>query len=153
MGGFESIHNLIRDFSKDHALGQKLLEIRLQKEWPSIVGHTLAKHSFPDCIRFHKLYLVAENSVWLQQLVFLKPTILRALQTRVPELSLVDIVLRLDTLSPPRAQSEEVSPPIHQTPSPEHLALAHQLAKRVSNPELREAISQTIAKGLAARPS
>ncbi|MGD9852039.1 MAG: DUF721 domain-containing protein [Nitrospirales bacterium] len=150
MGGFESIHNLIQDFSKDHALGQKLLEVRLQEEWPSIVGPTLAKHSSPDSVRFHKLYLVAENSVWLQQLVFLKPTILQALQTRVPELSLVDIVLRLGTLSAPRAQPEEVSAAI-PAPSPEHLALAQQLAKRVSNPELREAIRQTIAKGLSER--
>lgn len=152
MGGFESIHNLIQDFSKDHALGQKLLEARLQEEWPSIVGHTLAKHSSPESVRFHKLYLVAENSVWLQQLVFLKPTILQALQTRIPELSLVDIVLRLGTLSAPRAQPEEVSSAT-PTPSPEHLALAHQLATRVSNPELREVISQTIAKGLSERPS
>lgn len=148
MGGFEPIHNLIQDFSKDHALGQKLLEVRLQKEWPSIVGQTLAKHSSPDSIRFHKLYLVAENSVWLQQLVFLKPAILQALQTRIPELSLVDIVLRLGTLSLPKAQPEEISPAIH-APSPEHLALARQLAQRVSNPELRETISQTLAKGLS----
>ncbi len=152
MGGFEPIHNLIQDFSKDHALGQKLLEVRLQEEWPSIVGQTLAKHASPDCIRFHKLYLVAENSVWLQQLVFLKPAILQALQTRIPDLSLVDIVLRLGTLSPPKAQPEEILPAIH-APSPEHLALARQLAQRVSNPELRETISQTMAKGLSEGPS
>ena len=152
MGGFEPIHNLIQDFSKDHALGQKLLEVRLQKEWPSIVGQPLAKHSSPDSIRFHKLYLVVENSVWLQQLVFLKPAILQALQTRIPELSLVDIVLRLGTLSPPKAQPEEISPP-NRAPSPEHLARARELAQRVSNPELRETISQTMAKGLSEGPS
>lgn len=101
MGGFEPIHHLIQDFSKDHALGQKLLEVRLQEEWPSIVGQTLAKHSSPDSIRFHKLYLVAENSVWLQQLVFLKSSILEALQSRIPELSLVDIILRLGPLPAP----------------------------------------------------
>lgn len=152
MGGFEPISSLIQDFSKDHALGQKLLEIRLQEEWPSIVGQTLAKHSSPDGIRFHKLYLVAENSVWLQQLVFLKPAILQALQTRLPELSLVDIVLRLGTLSPPKAQQEENFPAI-RAPSPEHLALARQLAQRVSNAELRETISQTMAKSLSERAS
>jgi len=148
MGGFEPIHQLIQDFSKNHVLGQKLLEARLQEEWPEIMGQTLAKHSSPESIRYHKLYLVAENSVWLQQLMFLKPSILQALHTRIPELSLVDIVLRLGPLTVPRFQPDKV-PPAPTAPSPEHLALAHQLAKRLSNPELREAVCQTIAKGLS----
>lgn len=148
MGNFEPLGHLIQDFSKDHVLGQKLLEVRLQQEWPSIVGQTLAKHSSPDSIRFHKLYLVADNSVWLQQLVFLKPTILQTLQTRIPELSLVDIVLRLGPLSTPKTQPEEISPNIPE-PSPAHVAFAHQMADRLSNPELREALRHTIAKGLS----
>lgn len=148
MGGFEPIHHLIQDFSKDHALGQKLLEVRLQEEWPSIVGQILAKHSSPDSIRFHKLYLVAENSVWLQQLVFLKSSILEALQSRIPELSLVDIILRLGPLPAPMVTPQDVVPDV-PGPSPEHVALGLLLAKRLSNPELRKAIGQTIAKGLS----
>jgi hypothetical protein len=140
---------LIQDFSKGHSLGQKLLETRLKDQWPSIVGQTIAKHSSPDSIRFHKLYLVAENSVWLQQLVFLKPTILQTLQTLMPELSLTDIVLRLGTLPlsmPKQPEAIENRVPI---PSAEHLALAQHLAKRVADPQLREAISLTIAKSLS----
>ena len=148
MGHFQSIQALIQEFSKDHALGQKLLEVRLQEEWPSLVGQTLAKHSSPESIRFHKLYLVAENSVWLQQLVFLKPTLLQALQTRIPELSLVDIVLRLGTL-PISNQPMEEAPVRAPIPSPEHMALGHQLAKRLANPELQKVLGPLIAKGLA----
>ncbi len=149
MGNFESIQVLIQDFSKGHSLGQKLLETRLKDQWPSIVGQTIAKHSSPDSIRFHKLYLVAENSVWLQQLVFLKPTILQTLQTLMPELSLMDIVLRLGTLPFSMPKHPEVIENPLPIPSSEHLALAEQLAKRVADPQLREAISLTIAKSLS----
>jgi hypothetical protein len=149
VGNFESIHALIQDFSKEHSLGHKLLEARLKDQWPSIAGQTIAKHSSPDSIRFHKLYLVAENSVWLQQLVFLKPTILQTLQTLMPELSLTDIVLRLGTLPPPMPKHPEAIETPIPTPSSEHLALAKQLAKRVADPQLREAISLTIAKSLS----
>jgi hypothetical protein len=149
VGSFESIQVLIQDFSKGHSLGQKLLETRLKDQWPSIVGQTIAKHSSPDSIRFHKLYLVAENSVWLQQLVFLKPTILQTLQTLMPELSLMDIVLRLGTLPSSMPKHPEVIENPLPIPSSEHLALAEQLAKRVADPQLREAISLTIAKSLS----
>ncbi len=143
------MQTLIQDFSKDHVLGHKLLEARLQDAWPSIVGHTLAQHSSPDSIRFHKLYLVADNSVWLQQLVFLKPTLLHSLQTRIPELSLVDIVLRLGSVTGPRPKPEDVPPSACPVPSADQVALGHRLTKRLANPELQKLLGSIIAKGLA----
>ena len=40
----------------------------------------MGSHTWPAQIRFKKLYLVVRNSVWLQQLTFLKPALLAKLQ-------------------------------------------------------------------------
>jgi hypothetical protein len=152
MGSFESIQRLIHDFSKGNPLGHKLAEIQLQQEWETLVGSTIAKHSYPESIRYKKLHLVADNSIWLQQLLFLKPAILEAIQSMMPALSLTDIVLRIGSLPPsPPPQPEPVSPPLPAhvgEPSP----FATGLAKRLSNPELQTILSQTITKALAEPP-
>ena len=148
MSSFESIRSLIQDFSKGNPLGLKLSEVRLQQEWEHLVGSTMAKHSYPESIRFKKLHLVADNSIWLQQLVFLKPAILDAIHSMLPDLFVTDIVLRLGSLPQPSLQPDPipaVPPEILTEPSP----FATGLAKRVKNPDLQAILSQTITKALA----
>ena len=148
MSSFESIQSLIQDFSKGNPLGLKLLEVRLQQEWEHLVGSTMAKHSYPESIRFKKLHLVADNSIWLQQFVFLKPAILDAIHSMMPDLFVTDIVLRLGSLPQPPAQPDSIpsaTPEFIAEPSP----FATGLVKRLSNPDLQTLLSQTITKALA----
>jgi hypothetical protein len=53
-----------------------MFEARLRRQWPDIVGEPIAAHTRPDQVRFKKLYVLVHNSVWLQQLTFLKPVLL-----------------------------------------------------------------------------
>jgi hypothetical protein len=152
MSSFESIQSLIQDFSKGNPLGLKLSEVQLQQEWENIVGSTMAKHSYPESIRFKKLHLVADNSIWLQQFVFLKSAILEAVHSMMPALSLTDIVLRIGSLPPSTPQPALDSPsPTECVPEPSPFARG--LTKRLNNPELQTILSQTITKALAEPPS
>ncbi|MDH5297283.1 MAG: DUF721 domain-containing protein, partial [Nitrospirota bacterium] len=148
MSYFESIQSLIQDFSKGNPLGHKLAELQLQQEWEHLVGSTMAKHSYPESIRFKKLHLVADNSIWLQQLLFLKPAILEAIHSMMPDLSLTDVVLRIGSIPhpPPPLDPRPAAPPAFVT---ESSPFATGLAKRLSNPELQTLLSQTITKALA----
>ncbi len=148
MGAFESIQAVIQDVSKGSALALKLSESRLQHEWEGLVGQTIAKHSYPESIRYKKLYLVADNSIWLQQLIFLKATILEAIHSMMPDLALTDIILRIGSPSNKhsmleRTRLESSSSPI--LPSPFATALTQQL----NNPDLQALLSQTITKALS----
>lgn len=151
MSSFESIQSLIQDFSKGNPLGLKLSELQLQQEWEHLVGSTMAKHSYPESIRFKKLHLVADNSIWLQQLLFLKPAILEAIHSMLPDLSLADVVLRIGSIP----QAPPPPDPIPPAP-PEFVAksspFATDLAKRLTDPELQTILSQTITKALAEKP-
>ena len=73
----------------------KLLESRLRRDWVSIVGEPIASNTWPDQIRYKKLYLLVHNSVWLHQLTFLKPTLLHKLNTVAGGELVTDIVLRV----------------------------------------------------------
>lgn len=151
MSSFESIRSLIQDFSKGNPLGLKLSEVQLQQEWENLVGSTMAKHSYPESIRFKKLHLVADNSIWLQQLLFLKPAIMEAIHSLMPDLDLTDVVLRIGSIPQPPTQPDPIAP---DTPVffPETSPFAAGLAKRLSNPDLQNLLSQTITKALAEPP-
>ena len=151
MGSFTSIQTLIKDFSKGSALGQKLAESRLQQEWETLVGQTIAKHSYPESIRYSKLYLVADNSIWLQQLRFLKPALLETIRSLLPDLSLTDVVLRMGSI-PERIPPVVPSPPVVPQPPVLPSPFATGLAERLSDPELQALLSQTITKALSIPP-
>ena len=148
MSTFESIHSVLQEVSKGSALALKLSEVRLQQEWEGLVGQTIAKHSYPESIRYKKLNLVADNSIWLQQLVFLKATILEAIHSILPDLALTDIILRIGSIPEkrpamvPTRLTSSVPPTL---PSPFAVASSQQL----NNPHLQVLFSQTITKALA----
>ena len=148
MSAFESIQSVLKDVSKGSALAMKLAQSRLQHEWESLVGQTISKHSYPESIRYKKLYLVADNSIWLQQLVFLKGTILKGIHSTMPDLEVTDIILRIGSIPEklpvivPASHSSSVSPVL---PSPFAIALTEHL----KNPDLQALLSQTITKALS----
>lgn len=152
MSAFEPIRSVLKDVSKGSALALKLSQARLQLEWEELVGQTIAKHSYPESIRYKKLYLVADNSIWLQQLVFLKTTILKAIHSTLPDLEVTDIILRIGSIPEkhpviePASRSSSIPPVL---PSP----FATELTEQLKNPDLQALLSQTITKALAQSPS
>ena len=151
MSAFESIQSVLQDVSKGSALGMKLSEARLQQEWEGLVGQTIAKHSYPENIRYKKLYLVADNSIWLQQLVFLKATILEAIQSTISDLDVTDVILRIGSIPEKRpvvVTTSPTSPVPPLLPSPFAAALTEQLG----NPDLQALLAQTITKALSQPP-
>lgn len=106
--------DILSRFLKTHGMAIHMLEFRLQQHWPEIVGEHVARHTWPDSVRHRKLYLVAENSVWLQQLLFLKPELLAKINGAADGEALTDIVLRVGTVPSPAAGE---GPSSHPAPS------------------------------------
>jgi hypothetical protein len=95
--------DILSRFLKTHGMAIHMLEFKLQQHWLEIVGEHVARHTWPDSVRHRKLYLVAENSVWLQQLLFLKPELLAKINGAADGEALTDIVLRVGTVPAPVA--------------------------------------------------
>ncbi|MBX3236722.1 MAG: DUF721 domain-containing protein [Nitrospiraceae bacterium] len=136
-----------------HRLGleSKLFEARLRRSWPELAGEAIAAHTRPDQIRFKKLYIYVQNSVWLQQLTFLKPVLLQKVNTLAGQPLVTDIVLRIGEGFTEQAASAtpalaEASDP---TPSPELLAEAARHTASIQDPALRAQLTRVIAHALS----
>lgn len=139
-----------------HRLGleSKLFEARLRRDWPDIVGDPIATHTRPDQIRFKKLYVFVHNSVWLQQLTFLKPVLLEKVNTMAGETLVTEIVLRIGELS---AEQRSSLPPSTQEatqpqPSAELLREAALHSQGIQDPALREHLAAVMVQALSLTP-
>ena len=138
--------DILARFLKTHGMASRMLEFTLQQHWIEIAGEHVGRHTRPESIRHHKLYLVAENSVWLQQLLFLKPELLAKLNGIADGAALTDIVLRVGATSPapdssgPAAGQTEAPPPEPTEPALNtahlHAALEETL-RPIADPDLQ----------------
>ena len=105
--------DILTRFLKSHGMVTRMLEHSLQERWPEVVGDHIGRHTWPESIRHRKLYLVAENSVWLQQLRFLKPELLAKIQAVSDGEGITEIVLRVGALPIPETKT---TPPAFPLP-------------------------------------
>src|SRR5438105_1419101 len=85
--------DLLRSFMKTHGFELRMQEFRLQRHWTEIIGQHIGSHTCPGALRNGKLFLLAENSVWLQQLLFLKTELLARINEALGENVIHDLVL------------------------------------------------------------
>ena len=95
LASIDSLSSILEGVARRLGLESKLLESRLRRDWVSIVGEPIASNTWPDQIRYKKLYLLVHNSVWLHQLTFLKPTLIQKLNGVAGGGLISDIVLRV----------------------------------------------------------
>lgn len=161
---FDSIASVLHHVLHRHGMETKVFEHKLRRQWSDVVSEPIAAHTRPDQIRFKKLYLIVDNSVWLQQLTFLKPTLLETINAAAGSPIVSDIVLRVGEV---RAQEENTkvkgkSEDPGSSPEPgdadavmaqESIAQAEAHAAAVTDPELRSRLTEVMAHALAQRPA
>lgn len=133
-----------------HRLGleSKLFEARLRRQWPDIVGEAIAIHARPDQIRFKKLTVFVHNSVWLQQLSFLKPVLLEKVNALAGEPLVTEIVLRIGDVPVNTALASESPDKTVQEPPAELLIEATQHTQNIQDQTLRERLTEVMVQTL-----
>ena len=149
-GTIDSFGNILSGLAKRLGLESRLFELRLQHQWKEIVGDPIAAHTCPDQIRFKKLYLIVRSSVWLQQLTFLKPTLISKLNEKAGTDLITDISFRVGEI-PLRDQEPVPAAPIKDFPPVTEAALteASAHAAAVQDPELRNRLTQVMAEAFS----
>jgi hypothetical protein len=146
--------DILSRFLKSHGMTLHMLEFRLQRHWREIVGEHIARHTWPESVRHRKLYLVAENSVWLQQLVFLKPELLAKINGAAAGETLTDIVLRIGTVPVPDADEGASRPPTPPEPNEEPVsgetrAAIEAAVQAVADPDLQARLRTLFSKSVS----
>ena len=146
-GTLDSFGTILSGLSKRLGLESRLVELRLQHQWRDIVGEPMASHTWPANIRFKKLYLTVRNSVWLQQLTFLKPALLTKLQADVDPELVTDIVGRVGELPNDLAVPPgDRDPDIRSVQSESSWAEVVTHTTTIQDPSLRERFREVISR-------
>ncbi len=150
-GSIDSLSNVLEGLARRLGLESKLLECRLRRNWVSIVGEPIASNTWPDQIRYKKLYLLVHNSVWLHQLTFLKPTLLQKLNTVAGGELITEIVLRVGEI-PSRVVVSATTPTGDGDPTISEAVLAETLphVSAIQDPDLRLRFTLAISRNLRA---
>lgn len=148
MPAFSSSRSLIREISQSHGFAVRLCEYRLQKQWNALVGEVVAAHTWPTRIKFRKLHVAVENSVWLHQLIYLKTTLLEKIQAQMEDLSLQDIIFRIGEIPESREETVDVhADQVLVSPAARKTALEY--TQGVNDAELRDSLTRVIARALS----
>jgi hypothetical protein len=151
---FDPVSSVLHGIARRFGLEAKLLEHRLREQWPEIVGEHVAAHTRPDQIRFKKLSLIAETSVWLQQLTYLKPMLIEKINHVAGGALVTDIVLRVGEITGDVGESKmqnEKGKIDEREPTLESVAQAEAHAACLKDPDLRARLAAVMAQALSSR--
>ncbi len=150
---FSSVANVLKDLAPRLGLGTALLELHLKQQWEGIVGTQIATHARPGGIRFKKLSVLVASSIWVQQLTFLKPTLIQRLNEAAGEQVITDLVIRVGDLSEGQAdrpgQDQGDAAPPTASPSADQVEEAARQASAIQDDELRRQLTTVMATALS----
>jgi hypothetical protein len=149
ISSIDSLSSILEGLTRRLGLESKLLENRMRRDWVSIVGEPIASNTWPDQVRYKKLYLLVRNSVWLHQLTFLKPTLIQKLNQVAGGEFVTEVALRVGEI-PARAAASAAVPPIDS-----RFAISEAVLEEVSShvsairdPDLRLLFTSVISRNL-----
>ena len=104
----QPIHSILEKALKDLEIDLPIRSYSIWKAWKEIVGEAVAGQTQPRAIRNRILFIDVSHSTWIQQLQFLKPTLLEKINAFLGETHIQDIRFKLGKISP--------TPPIDSKP-------------------------------------
>lgn len=96
----QSIRSILDQTFKSLEIDVPLKAYSILGKWREIVGSAVAEHSQPRLIRNRILFIDVSHSTWMQQLQFLKPTLLDKINSSLGESLIQDIRFKVGRISP-----------------------------------------------------
>ena len=143
--------DILRNYCNRAGLSRRMNEQKLLDVWEEAVGEGVAKRTEPIRIKNRVLYLKVTNSVWMQQLQFMKELIIKKLHEKTGIDFLQDIRFFIGEVGHLDKEEKEESlqgdlPPLSKSDQ-------EQIIKQVSgvqDPEMQKILSGLYSRGLAA---
>ena len=154
--GFDSFSSILDAVAQRLGLSVKLIEQRIARDWVEIVGEQIAAHTRPEHLRGRRLSVLVDHSVWMQQLSFLKPDLLRRIRVHTGGETVQDLQFRIGDLArvPMPSHStagQGIAPDVEPAPQLLREAAAH--TTQIADPAIRERFTRVIAKALVSVPT
>ncbi|MBF0105386.1 MAG: DUF721 domain-containing protein [Deltaproteobacteria bacterium] len=82
----------------DHITNEQFSSsVSLQKQWVKIVGPTIAGHSHVLYLKKNTLFVAVNNSTWLNELGFMKESIIDKINNTQTQYTIDDVVFKIRT--------------------------------------------------------
>ncbi len=95
----QTIRSILEDTLKALEIDVPVKTYSILGAWDQIVGESVAEHSQPRSVRNRILFIDVSHSTWMQQLQFLKPTLLEKVNGFLGEPLIQDIRFKLGKIS------------------------------------------------------
>ncbi len=93
-----SVENVLQSLLQNSksGLAQGFTRFRLEREWPQIVGESIAQNTLPCAMEKGVLYVWVRHSTWMQQLYYFKDTIREKVNAHLGYPTVIEVKLTLD---------------------------------------------------------
>ncbi len=143
-----SISPILQSMTQGLGLEKEMTLYQLKKEWPRLVGQTIAAHTAPEKIKFKTLTLLADGPTWMHELTFLKEKMIQKINETLGKETICTLHLRVGALPPPYTSPKENKP--LKRLSPAAVALVKEALLPVSDEDLKNVIRHAMERHLRA---
>ena len=143
----QSIHSILEKTLKTLEIDVPLKTYSIVGAWSEIVGEPVAGHSQPRSIRNQILFVDVAHPTWMQQLQFLKPTLLNQVNAFLGEPLIQDIRFRLGKISIPLPTPLKTLSMEDEPLDQETLDRIENLLQKIDDEEVQRSLRVVLIKG------
>jgi hypothetical protein len=147
MGKPQPLHSILEKTLKALEIDGPLKTYSILGAWSEIVGESVAEHSQPRSIRNRIVFLDVSHSTWMQQLQFLKPTLLEKINRFLGEPFIQDIRFKLGKISRTIPASTKTHSFEDQKLDKATLNRIENLLQEIDDKEVRRSLGEVLVKG------
>ncbi len=141
------LRSILEDTLKSLGVKTTMKGYSLWGAWKEIVGDSIASNAQPSAIRNRILFIEVSHPTWIQQLQFLKPTLLEKINHFLKEPFIHDIRFRLGKISSPASPSLKTSPWREEEIDGGTMNRIETLLKKIEDGEMRKTLEDVLVKG------
>jgi len=143
----QSLRSILEKTLKALEIDVPLKTYSILGAWNEIVGESVAVHSQPRSIRNRILFLDVSHPTWMQQLQFLKPTLLEKVNTFLGEPLIQDIRFKLGKISPTIPVPSKTPAWRRQDLGEGTLKQIDNLLQKIEDQEVKKSLREVLIKG------
>lgn len=152
----EPLSRILYRIIKQYGMQSKMLEYNVSQRWSEIVGEKIAGHTMPSHIKYRKLCVLVDSSVWMQELTFLKDRIIEQINKVTGTKLVNDIYFKIAQIETPETQSPDLAgsqdpaegiKKMEKDLTEEERLLIEECTRPIRDPALRDQVRNTIIKG------
>jgi hypothetical protein len=143
----KSIRSILEKTLNDLEIDVPLKTHSIWAAWKEIVGESIAYQTQPRSIRNQILFIDVSHSTWIQQLQFLKPTLLEKINAFIGKPLIQDIRFKIGKISPSLPASPKDPLWEDQTLDNNTLNQIESTVQKIGDNEIRESLRNVLIKG------